>query len=526
MTTVSGGEKSSTTAPALADRLRVLSGWRLHAVAAMLGALGALALPPWYLVPALIPAFTGLLWLLAGRRPRAAFFIGWSFGFGHFLVAVHWIAYPLLVDAARTAWLIPFAVAGLAAALGLFAALTCLSLAAIERRGIWSGPGRVLAFATLWLLFEWGRRWAFTGFPWDLIGYVWAFSPTMTQGAAVAGIYGLTLLTLIAAAAPAALHHGKHRAFAALVVILPAFMWMGGTVRLGSAPAAGIDLVPGVQLRIVQANIPQKLKWQTDRRVANLERHVAMSRRSGPAPPPNVVIWPETAVPFFLSTDDAARSIAATAVPADGILLTGAPRTAAAADGTRRFWNSVHAIGPDGRIVSTYDKAHLVPFGEYIPARGILPIERIVPSAGDFTPGPGRTTLRLDGLPPVGLLICYEAIFPGAVTAADRPDWLLNTTNDAWFGPGAGPAQHFAIARLRAVEEGLPLVRAANTGISAVVDAYGRVLHRLDSGAEGVIDAGLPRPLPPPPFARLGDWSVLILLGITGGLAFFRRRTH
>ncbi len=524
MTTLSRDDALITRPAVWAMRLSMLAGWRLFALAAALGALGAFALPPWHWVPLLVPAFTGLLWLLIARSPRAAFFVGWTFGIGHFAVAVHWIAHPLLVDAARHAWLIPFAVGGLAAALGLYVALTCLFLAYLERRG-WSGPGRVLAFAALWLLFEWVRRWAFTGFPWDLVGYVWAFSPVMSQGAAIAGIYGLSLLTLIAAAAPAVLAQGRHRGFAALVIVVPALLWAGGTARLAAAPEPGSDLVAGVQMRLVQANIPQRLKWRADRRAANLEQHVAMSRSPAAGVTPTVVIWPESAVPFTLSSDEAARAIAAAAVPADGVLLTGSPRSGIEG-GTRRFWNSVHAIAPVGRIVSTYDKSHLVPFGEYVPARGILPIDRIVASAGDFTPGPGRATLRLDGLPPVSPLVCYEAIFPGAVTADERPGWLLNLTNDAWFGPYAGPAQHFAIARLRAVEEGLPLVRAANTGISAVVDSYGRVLHRLDSGEEGVIDAGLPTALTPTPFARLGDWTVLALLAITGGIAFFRRKSE
>ncbi len=519
---------STTEAPASwptrwAARLRIVRGWRAHTIAALFGAAAAFALPPWHLIPLLVPAFTGLLWILVGRRPRAAFFLGWSFGLGHFLVAVHWIAHPMLVDPARHAWLIPFAVGGLAAALGLYVALTCLAFALLERRVNLSGPGRVLTFAALWLLFEWVRRWAFTGFPWDLLGYVWALSLEMSQSAALAGVYGLSLLTVIAAAAPAALSQGRHNAFAALVVFIPALLWAGGSARLATAPAPGAALVPDVQLRIVQANIPQKLKWQADRRVAHLERHVAMSLHDSQSAAPNVVIWPETAVPFFLSTDSQARALTAAAVPTGGILLTGAPRAGLVGE-ARLFWNSVHAIDSGGTVAGTYDKSHLVPFGEYVPARSLLPIQRIVASAGDFTAGPGRTTLRLDGVPPVGPLVCYEAIFPGAVTAADRPDWLLNVTNDAWFGPYVGPAQHFAIAWVRTIEEGLPLVRAANTGISAVVDGYGRVLQRLDSGTEGVIDSGLPAPLSPTLFARLGDWTVLILLGIAALATYFLRR--
>ena len=525
MTTIPRAEPRATGAGGWARRLRDLTGWRVYAVVALFGAAGAFALPPWHLVPLLIPAFTGLLWTLSARRPGAAFFLGWAFGTGHFLVAMHWIAHPLLVDPARHGWLIPFAVGGLAAAMGLYVAATTWLLAVLERRREFSIVARVFAFAGIWLFFEWVRRWAFTGFPWDLLGYVWAFSPPMSQAAALGGIWSLTLLTLIAAAAPVVLSGHRHVSFAALAVVIPALMWAGGTARLATAPPVGADLIADVRLRIVQANIPQRLKWHPDHRVRNLQKQVAMSATATDTAAPNVVIWPETAAPFFLATDEDARTLAALAVPDDGLLLTGAPRASQTAD-LQQFWNSVHAIDAEGAIVSTYDKAHLVPFGEYVPARGILPLDKIVAGAGDFSPGPGRMTLSANGLPPFAPLVCYEVIFPGAVTAAERPDWLLNVTNDAWFGPAAGPAQHFAIARMRTVEEGLPLVRAANTGISAVVDSYGRVVARLDSGVEGILDAGLPMPQPPTLFARLGDWTLLILLAITGSIAFLGRRAH
>lgn len=198
-------------------------------------------------------------------------------------------------------------------------------------------------------------------------------------------------------------------------------------------------------------------------------------------------------------------------MPPGGLLLTGAPRAGPDAAGVRRWWNAVHALRGDGAIIATYDKAHLVPMGEYVPLRSILPIQMIVPGREDFAAGPGPQTLAVAGLPDAGPLICYEAIFPGAVAARPRPAWLINVTNDAWFGTSAGPAQHFAIARTRAVEEGLPLVRVANTGISAIVDPWGRTLARLDSGAVGVIDAGLPLAIDPTPFARFDNWFVIPL---------------
>ena len=510
----------------LYDRTLSLGRQRRIAAAILLGALSALALPPWHFVPLVVPAFTGLLWLLdaaalSSRPLRAATLTAWLFGLGHFLVGLHWIAEPFLVDAARHGWLIPFALTGMAGGLALFPAAAGLITVGLSRRFALDGIGRVLAFAAVWVLLEWVRSWLFTGFPWNLVGYVWAATPEVMQAAAFAGIFGVSLMTVVAGAMPAVLGTGRG-ARAVLTVllftaILPAAVWGGGAMRLAAAPLYAADdtraMVPGVRLRIVQANIPQRQKWQSQLRAGHLQRHVAMSQQQSSNPPTHV-IWPETAAPFFLANDDAVRAAAALAVPRDGVLITGAPRRGGP-EGAR-FWNSAHAITGDGQIIASYDKAHLVPFGEYVPLRGVLPIDKLVPGQGDFTAGPGRQTMTIPGLPPVSPLICYEAIFPGAAVSADaRPGWLLNLTNDAWFGTFAGPQQHFAIAATRAIEEGLPMVRAANTGISAVVDPYGRPIAMLGLGVEGVIDSGLPRALQtPPPYARWGNVLPAGLIGL------------
>ncbi len=507
-----------------------LSSTRRAALALLLGALSALALPPWHLVPLIVPAFAGLLWLLDGAaqmpRPlRAAAWTSWLFGVGHFLVGVHWIVEPFLVNAARHGWLIPFALAGLSGGLALFPAVTGWLTAVLTRRFALGGVARALAFAAIWVFFEWVRSWLFTGFPWNLAGYVWAATPAVMQAAAFAGILGVSLMTVVAAAMPAALagaDNGRRGpawiAVALFTIALPAAVWIGGAARLGGAPgySAGdsAGMVADVRLRIVQANIPQRQKWQAELRASHLRRHIALSRQSAPQPPTHV-IWPETAVPFFLANDENVRTAAATAVPQGGVLITGAPRRG---DGPGRgtFWNAAHAIAGDGSIVANYDKAHLVPFGEYVPLRGILPIDKLVAGQGDFSAGGGRRTIAVPGLPPVSPLICYEAIFPGAVARRDeRPGWLLNLTNDAWFGTFAGPQQHFAIAAARAVEEGLPMVRAANTGISAVIDPYGRAVAVLGLGVEGVLDSGLPRALAEPTlYARWGNAIPAGLLAI------------
>jgi len=497
----------------LAAQVRALSGWRRVLCAALLGGLAALALPPFHFIPLLIPAFTGLVWLLEGtasapRVRRRAFGAGFWFGFGHFFVVLHWIIEPMLVAPERTAWMIPFAWPGLAAVLAIFPALVCWTLSFVRAGD--AAMVRVLALAALWTLVELVRGYVFTGFPWNLIGYSWSAVLPVMQVAAVIGVLGLGLVTIVMAAMPAVLGNGgmspRSRWIAALAaaLVLPALLWAGGTARLVGGEAG---FVPDVRLRLVQANIAQRDKWNRDLRSAHLARHIAMSReaaRDG-APVPTLVIWPETAVPFLLANDTLVRIQASKAVPVGGALVTGSVRSAFGARG-RQLFNSLLAIDGRADIRQVYDKTHLVPFGEYIPFRGILPVEKIVPGQGDFTPGENFSLFRIDGVPPASPLICYEAIFPGRVTpAGERPGWLLNITNDAWFGDFAGPRQHFAIAAARAVEEGLPLVRAANTGISAVVDPYGRVLSRLDFGVVGILDSGLPRGLSPTLYARFGD---------------------
>ncbi|WP_282604672.1 apolipoprotein N-acyltransferase [Pelagibius sp. Alg239-R121] len=488
--------------------LAALTGWRRHAAAAVCGALGAAALPPVYLIPLLIPAFCGLLWLLDGvGRPRQALFLGWSFGFGHGLVGLYWVGYAFLVDAAQFGFLMPFAVAGLAALLAVFQALAIYAVAQLS----WRGVARGVALAVFWVLSEWLRSWIFTGFPWNLMGSVWTFSPEMLQLAALTGVWGLSFLTLLAASVPAALAGGDEpkirvRLVVGLFFLLPALAWTGGAVRLASAPIPETHVVEGVTLRLVQPNVEQSRKWQRDLRRGHLDDLIRLSRSPGFEAVTHV-IWPETAIPYLISNDsrDAdLRSLVAAASPANGLLLTGAPRagdgrsgsTERSVGGGRLTWNSLIALDATGTARETYDKFHLVPFGEYVPLRWLLSFSKLTAGRGDFSSGPGMTTLSFPGLPPVSPLICYEIIFPGQVVDPDhRPSWMLNVTNDAWFGDSSGPRQHFATARMRAVEEGIPVIRVANTGISGVIDGYGRVLGEMALGTEGILDIALPKPV-------------------------------
>jgi apolipoprotein N-acyltransferase len=475
----------------------------------LFGLLAALALPPIHALPLLWIAFPGLIWLLEGaRKSKEAFADGWWFGFGFFSLGLYWIAYALLVDPVRFGWLVPFAVFGLGALLGVFTGAATVFAQRLAPPGV----SRVLALAVAWVFFEWVRSWIFTGFPWNLIGSVWMPVLPVVQFAAIAGTYGLGLLTVILAAMPSVLvrpFRANRMAMLASVLVMAAIALWGG-IRLTDGTTA---TVPDVRLRLVQANIEQTLKWKPEMRMAHLQEHLALTRSPGWEQVTDV-IWPETAAPSFLERDGMARHLMAAVTPPGGLLITGAVRGTPPGVEPFRIWNSLLALGDHGDIVGTFDKAHLVPFGEYVPLHDLLPMDKITPGSIDFTPGAGAATLDFPGLPALGPLICYEVIFPGEVIdRSHRPAWMLNLTNDGWYGISAGPYQHFAAARLRAVEEELPLVRSANTGISAVVDPYGRVLAALPLGTRGVLDAPLPRALPASlPFARVGILSSFLLL--------------
>jgi apolipoprotein N-acyltransferase len=301
-------------------------------------------------------------------------------------------------------------------------------------------------------------------------------------------------------------------AAAGLILVV---IWAGGALRLADAVA---EPVAAVHLRLVQANIAQEDKWQPEGRGRAFERHLALSMAD--ARPVSHIIWPESAASYPLDQDEVARGMVAKVVPPGGLLLTGGERFDLSAK-PPRAWNTLFVIDHAGAVVAHYDKRDLVPFGEFLPLRDVLSrvgLAKLTHGSIDFQAGPGRQTITLPGLPPVSPLICYEAIFPGSVVDPDvRPDWLLNITNDAWFGRSSGPYQHLAMARLRAIEEGLPLVRSANSGISAVVDPWGRVQARLGLGETGVLDATLPQPTPQATiFARAG---VVIVLVPAGALA-------
>lgn len=496
--------------------LASLTGRRRHLAALLLGVLAAASLPPVDMTPVLLISFPGLIWLADGNTGyRSAFALGWSFGFGFFVAGLYWIAAALFVDIGQFWWLVPFAVAGFPAGLAIF---TGAALAASYALCQWlrlGGTERVLALALCWCGAEWLRGHVLTGFPWNLVGYAWsgAFpgALAMLQFASLFGIYGLSLLTVLIACLPARLgdFSGRRWLSLAVAILLLALPAGWGAYRLSHGHPGD---VPGVTLRLVQPSIPQSFKNDPAQLLGNFRRLFALSTSSN-TPPPTAIIWPEDAAPPFLDRDGGARQAIAQAAAPHGYVITGTTRTDPPPDNPVHVWNSLVAIDHEGAIRASYDKFHLVPFGEYVPLRGILPIQKITPGTIDFSAGDGPHTITLPGLPPFSPLICYEAIFPGAVIdPAHRPDWLLNITDDAWYGITSGPFQHVAIARLRAVEEGLPLARAGDNGISAMFDPYGRVVARLDLNAVGALDVSLPQPLPPTLYSRWGDMPYFIAL--------------
>jgi apolipoprotein N-acyltransferase len=483
-----------------------LRGWRAYGAALLAGALAALAMPPLYWLPLAVLGIVVFVWLWqTAPGPVSALLRGWVWGIGHFAVGSYWIVEAFFVPPADYAALGVPIVAGLAVLLGFFPGLT----AGVTRWlvGRWPALGgryrRLILLAIAWTVGEWLRGHLFTGYAWNPLGHVWAFATPLLQSAALFGVYGLGTLTFLVLAAPTA---GWRASIAALAVL-----GIAGFAGQATMTTASDD---GPLVRIVQPNVAQAEKGRPENRARQLAELVELSRRPG-FDRLSAVVWPETAPPVIVEPGSPALAIMARAVPPGGYLLAGAARAEGRSDDG--VWNSLLVIDGTGAIVAHYDKVHLVPLGEYIPFhRQLAPVSGFI-GRGSFEEGEARVTLAPPGLPPFSPVICYEVIFPGAVTGPGaRPLWLLNVTNDAWFGLSTGPRQHLVSARLRAVEEGLPMIRSANTGVSAVIDAYGRVLASLDMQQQGIIDHRIPPARGATPYSRWGDWTLLALIVFLG----------
>lgn len=474
------------------------------------GLASALALPPVHLLPVLlfsIPAFLRLIGEAQSKRQLAL--IAWMFGFGLNIAGLYWITEPILTEVQTFWWLVPLAAPALAFAVAFYSIIPAFAASVAP-----PGFSRLLVFSGAWVVSDLLRQFAFSGFPWNLWGTDWTIPGSIgdifIQPAALIGVHGLTLFTVFIAGLPILGRRGLGLAAALLIV------WAGfGIARLHRAVHP-----TGITLALVQPKFPVPGTYDRPTLIANWQRLLAMSH-AGIAAGANAVLWPEGSSPWLLDTDAAARAQLA-AVTGTIPILAGSIRVVSNTD----IRNSLVVTNGPGPASDIYDKWKLVPFGEYMPKWIPLKITPDVLGAG-FTPGPGPATLTVPGLPPFGPLICYEAIFSGQIVDEKaRPQFLVNVTDDSWFGNSAGPRQHFADARLRAVEEGLPLARDANSGITAIIDSDGHVTALLPLGVQGVLVAALPGARPPTFYSRFGLAipgllaAILILAGLGLGRVY------
>jgi apolipoprotein N-acyltransferase len=535
----------------LAEAVMLSWGWRRRLMAVAGGAVGALTLAPFGLWPLLVLQFSVAVWLLDGvaapsrwRRAVQAFTDGWFWGFGYFVAGLWWLGAAFLVEADKFAWAIPLGVLGLPAVLAVFPAVGFVVAQLVWR----PGASRLLALGGALSALEFARGNLFTGFPWNSYGQALAENPWLAQSASVFGLYGLTLAAVMLGALPAIVITLKAPKTGWVLSVTGAFglavLLAFGWWRIPSAPS---PLVAGVKLRIMQPNLPQDDKFRPEKAREILDRYLTLSDK---ATSPRTLglqdvthlIWPESAFPFLLGRTPQVLSRITGTLPPGVTLITGAARAGVALPGEESppIFNAIQVITREGGIVASYDKHHLVPFGEYLPSAFATVLQSLgltafVAIPGGFSASPARAALAVPGLPPVAASICYEAIFPAEVLPhlagreGRRPQLLLNVTNDAWFGQTPGPHQHASQARLRAIEEGMPMIRAANNGVSSVIDAYGRSIGSLPLGSDGVLDTGLPRAIGLTTFSRVGNLFamalVLTCLALAGFLRIRRMRT-
>ena len=534
--------------------IRTSTDWRRFLIALISGVLSVLSLAPFFFWPVLFITIAHLVWLIDGvdreLQPKQAFWsaalVGWLFGFGYFSAGLFWVGEAFLVQADQFLWALPFAVTLLPAGLALFFA----AAAGLARLYWVAGLSRILVLAVTLTIAEWLRGHVLTGFPWNTLGYALTYPLPLMQMAALISVYGLTLWTVTLTAVPVvmaldAIKQGQSVGRAALgticVVVVLALFWIYGAQRLAVSPLSYID---GVKMRVVQVSVPQREKWVRTNQERIFSDHLKLSKQNGAGDEDGLegithVIWPEVAMPFLpLEVPVVAKRIGEM-LPEGTHLLTGALRRdplstePATSNGVRTHtsstslrkrgaYNSMLVYNAAGQAVMIYDKIHLVPFGEYLPFQDTLEaigLRQLSRMRGGFTSGgEPRPLLNVGLLNGIAGLICYEAIFPGEVSAGanpeDRPQIYINMTNDGWFGNTTGPRQHFQQARVRAVETGIPILRAANNGISAMIGPAGRVPHRLTLNQKGTLDSFVPKRLAEPVYARFGDWTLCLQLAL------------
>ena len=523
----------------IAGDIILLWGFKRNALAFFAGALLTLALPPFNFFAVGFVSFPILLLLIEGAVPGPnargalrlypAAVVGWFFGFGYFVAGLWWLGNAVIAESWEFAWALPLAVFGLPAGLGFFFAGS-----AMLARSVWGrGVGAAAALAVGFGIGEWLRGILFTGFPWNSLGLTIMPAPLFMQATSVFGITGMNALAVLAFSLPGTALLSRWKFAGPLLALL----LVGGQVafgyqRLTAAPP--VESASGPVVRVVQPSVSQSEKWDgaiRDRIFATYLKMTAQEPEVG-KPKPVLIVWPETAVPFLLTERPDALAALGETLGDDQILLAGAVRQ----EGDRnegeavRYYNSMLAINGNGEVIDAADKVHLVPFGEYLPMEDLLGtfgLHQLVSTPGGFSAGASTHRLKLPGLPEILPQICYEIIFPGALGTSTRPGLAINITNDAWYGATPGPYQHFRLAQIRAIESGVPVVRAANNGISAVIDGYGRIVGALPLNAVSVMDLPLPPRLEATlytaHFARIIFGLFATLLAICG-LTNLRRR--
>ncbi|MEO1150109.1 MAG: apolipoprotein N-acyltransferase [Pseudomonadota bacterium] len=543
-----------------ATSLRALRGWQ-RALAAVASGVGCtLAMAPYYLLPLLIVGLCCFFLLLEGSRDetqakRSAFLTGWWFGFGYFLTGLYWMGFAFLVRAAEFAWMIPIAIPSFAGFLALFFALPALSFAMVTKPFAKGGAqasgtddwvlrgGQILLFGGLISFFEYARGHVLTGLPWNLLGQSMMVHPALAQTASLYGVYGLSLVLTLLSLLPVLDLSGRQRLPFGLIVCVSGFVMLAlfGIVRLGGTPDTDNK---DVFISVIQPNIPQKDKGDPAKRRENFDRLLSLSARAtdkqlmgenGGRAIRHVMIWPENAVPWVGEQPGVLREIGA-AVGPQTVTFAGSLRRSYPSSGAAQFYNTIAVISPaagqgTSSVTGYYDKHHLVPFGEYLPMKDVLTamgLSQLAPVQDGFSRGSGPAIVEVADLK-IAPLICYEAIFPGALYPRGvRPDLLITSTNDAWFGDNAGPKQHLDQARLRAIESGVPMARSANTGISAMIDSYGRVRQRVSLYEAGVVLSALPARSARPLYDRVGDglWWGMVIMVLIGGMGMVVRASR
>ncbi len=514
------------------------------AVSFAFGLLSVAGLPPLSIWPVFFVSLSGLVLVLdaaARLRPhgrwsrfRAATACGWWFGFGYFLAGLYWIGFAFLVEADKFAWLLPLAVTALPAGLALFFAFgTALAML------LWSpGVGRVLALAAALGATEWLRGNVLTGLPWNALGTSLAGNDYLMQSASLVGMTGLSFIAVLIFALPAASVESDARVtwqrrlapIAVAASLLIAMLAFGAWQLSGPVP----PVQSATKLRLVQPNIPQAEKWEGANRQRIFQIFLELSRRNAVGAAVGFdgvshVIWPESSLPFLMLQSPEALKAIGDLLPDGVTLVTGSLRAETNADGSLvktdgqlTIYNDIAVLDQHGELVSRYDKMHLVPFGEYLPAQAALEamgLEQLTQLKGGFATGTGPRALDIPGLPSPVPLVCYEIVFPEEIDPTSEQTWLLNLTNDAWFGSSSGPYQHLLQARLRAVEFGLPVIRVANTGVSAVIGARGELIASLALETQGIIETEVPGALQQTLYRRLGEAASLFLALILASAA-------